>query len=242
MPGTIVDMHVHTVRGASDSSLTPEQLIEVTRRVGLTGVNICEHDRVWDERQIEEFRQKSGLFVSRGMEVSTDMGHIIVIGLDSYLPGIRKATELRRAADEAGGFMIVAHPFRHFFDPIHFRRDGRPPFEMTPEEAAERMPVFRLVDDLEVANGGCTPQENQFALRVARLLGRRGIGASDCHSTQGVGCFVTVFEEELRDPSASLRAGQAHMLELLRTGRYRACEGLTTGELRPYAEQPLPAK
>jgi len=193
-------------------------------------------------RQIEEFRRQSGLFVSRGMEVSTDMGHMIVIGLDSYLPGIRKATELRRAADEAGGFMIVAHPFRHFFDPIHFRRDGRPPFEMTPEEAAERMSVFRLVDELEVANGGCTAQENQFALRVARVLGKRGIGASDCHSTQGIGCFVTVFEEELRDPSASLRAGQAHMLELLRAGRYQACEGLNVGQFRPYAEQPLPAK
>ena len=212
MPGTIVDMHVHTVRGASDSSLTPEQLTEVARRVGLTGVNICEHDRVWDKRQIEEFREQSGLFVSRGMEVSTDMGHIIVIGLDTYLPGIRKARELRRAVDEAGGFMIVAHPFRHFFDLIHFRRDGRPPFEMTPEEAAERMSVFRLVDELEVANGGCSPQENQFALRVARLLGKRGIGASDCHSTQGVGCFVTVFEEELRDPSVLRRcSGQASL-------------------------------
>jgi hypothetical protein len=234
MPGTIVDMHVHTVRGASDSSLTPEQLTEVAHRVGLTGVNICEHDRVWRVRQIEEFRQQSGLFVSRGMEVSTDMGHMIVIGLDSYLPGIRKAMELRRAVDKAGGFMIVAHPFRHFFDPIHFRRDGRPPFEMTPEEAAERMSVFRLVDELEVANGGCTSQENQFALRVARVLGKRGIGASDCHSTQGVGCFVTVFEEELRD--------QAHMLEMLRASRYQAHEGLNTGQLRAYAEQPLPAK
>jgi hypothetical protein len=45
---------------------------------------------------------------------------------------------------------------------------------------------------------------------------------------------VTVFEEELRD--------QVHMLELLRDSRYRACEGLNTGELRPYAEQQLPAK
>jgi hypothetical protein len=233
MPGTIVDMHVHTVRGASDSSLTPEQLIGVARRIGLTGVNICEHDRVWGGRQIEEFRRQSGLFVSRGMEVSTDMGHMIVIGLDTYVPGIRKATELRQAVDKVGGFMIVAHPFRHFFDPIHFRRDGRPPFEMTPEEAVERMPVLRLVDELEVANGGCTLRENQFALHVARLLGRRGIGASDCHSTQGVGCFVTLFEEKLR--------GQAHMLELLRSGRYRAHEGLNTGQFRPYGEQPLPA-
>ncbi len=234
MPGTIVDMHVHTVRGASDSSLTPDQLIGVARRIGLTGVNICEHDRVWGGRQINKFREQSGLFVSRGMEVSTDMGHMIVIGLDSYLPGIRKATELRRVVDDVGGFMIVAHPFRHFFDPVHFRRDGRPPFDMTPEEAAERITVLRLVDELEVANGGCTPLENQFALRVARVLGKRGIGASDCHSTQGVGCFVTAFEEELRD--------QAHMLRALRGARYQACEGLNMGELRPFAEQPLPAR
>ena len=130
--------------------------------------------------------------------------------------------------------MHVAHPFRHFFDPIHFRRDGRPPFEMTPEEAAERMPVFGLVDEMEVANGGCTPQENQFALKVAKVLGKRGIGASDCHSTQGVGCFTTVFEEELRD--------QAHMLEQLHARRFQAHEGLNVGQFRPFGEQPLPAR
>jgi len=234
MPGTIVDMHVHTVRGAADSSLTLDQLIEEATRIGLTGVNISEHDRVWDAYQLDEFRQKSGLFVSRGMEVSTDMGHMIVIGLDRYVPGIRHATELRQVLDEVGGFMTVAHPFRHFFDPIHFRRDGRPPFEMTPEEAAERMPVFQVVDELEVANGGCTPRENQFALQVARALGKRGIGASDCHSTNGVGYFVTVFEEELRD--------QEHMLELLHARRFYAAQGLSTGDFRPFTEEPLPAK
>src|SRR3989304_5914400 len=164
MPGAIVDMHVHTVRGAADSSLTPDQLIEEAKRIGLSGVNISEHDRVWEARQIEEFRERSGLFVSRGMEVSTDMGHMIVIGLESYLPGIRRA------------------------------------------------------------------------------LGKPGIGASDCHSTQGVGCFTTVFEEELRDPSASLRAGQAHMLKLLHARRFQADEGRNVGEFRPYVEQALPAK
>ncbi len=234
MPGTIVDMHVHTVRGAADSSLTPEQLIEEARRIGLTGVNISEHDRLWDIHQLEEFRRHSGLFVSRGMEVSTDMGHMIVVGLDRYVPGIRRASELRRVVDEAGGFMTVAHPFRHFFDPIHFRRDGRPPFDMTPEQAAERMPVFRLVDEIEVANGGCTPRENQFALQVARLLGKRGIGASDCHSTNGVGYFVTVFEEALRD--------QEHLLELLHARRFYAAQGLASGELQPYEEQPQATK
>ena len=232
MPGTIVDMHVHTVRGAADSSLTPDQLIEEARRIGLTGVNISEHDRVWEPHLLEEFRERSGLFVSRGMEVSADMGHMIVIGLDRYVAGIRRAAELRRVLDEVGGFMTVAHPFRHFFDPIHFRRDGRPPFEMTPEEAAEHMPVFKLVDEIEVANGGSTPRENQFALKVAKVLGKRGIGASDCHSTQGVGYYVTVFEEELRD--------QEHMLEQLHSRRFHAAEGLPAGDLRPYVEEHTP--
>lgn len=219
-------MHVHTVRGAADSSLTPDQLVETAKSIGLTGVNITEHDRVWESHQIAEFRARSGLFVSRGMEVSTDMGHMIVIGLEQYMPGIRRATELRRVLNEVGGFMIVAHPFRHFFDPIHFRRDGRPPFDMTPAEAAEKMAVFSLVDEIEVANGGTAPRENQFALAVAQVMGKRGIGASDCHSTQGVGYFVTQFEEELRD--------QAHMLELLHARRFRACKGLPVGDLQPY--------
>ena len=226
-------MHVHTVRGAADSSLTPDQLIEEARRIALTGVNISEHDRVWESHLLEEFRERSGLFVSRGMEVSTDMGHMIVVGLDRYVAGIRRAAELRHVLDDVGGFMIVAHPFRHFFDPIHFRRDGRPPFEMSPEEAAERMPVFKLVDEIEVANGGSTPRENQFALKVTKALGKRGIGASDCHSTQGVGYYVTVFEEELRD--------QDHMLEQLRQRRFYAAEGLPAGELRPYIERVVEA-
>jgi len=233
MTGTIVDMHVHTVRGAADSSLTLDQLIEEARRIGLRGVNISEHDRVWEPHLLEEFRERSGLFVSRGMEVSTDLGHMIVVGLDRYVPGIRRASELRRVLDEVGGFMTVAHPFRHFFDPIHFRRDGRPPFGMTPQEAAERLPVFKLVDEIEIANGGSTPRENQFALKVAKLLGKRGIGASDCHSTNGVGYFVTVFEEELRD--------QDHMLEQLRAQRFHAAQGLAAGDLRPYVEEPVEA-
>jgi len=226
-------MHVHTVRGAADSSLTPDQLVEVAQSIGLTGVNITEHDRVWEAHQIAEFREKSGLFVSRGMEVSTDMGHIIAIGLEQYMPGIRRATELRKVLNDVGGFMIVAHPFRHFFDPIHFRRDGKPPFSMTPDEAAERMQIFSIVDEIEVANGGTAPRENQFALAVAKVLGRPGVGASDCHSTNGVGYFVTEFEETIRD--------QAHMLEMLHARRYGPRKGLPAGDLQPYELESDPA-
>ena len=227
MASFIVDMHVHTVKGASDSSLTPQQLMEEARRIGMHGVNISEHDRLWDAREIQRFRQESGLFASRAMEVTTELGHIIVLGLERYVSGIHNAADLRRAVTKAGGFMWLAHPFRHFFDPVHFRRDGRPQPNLTAEEAA-RLPIFTLVDDLEVANGGCTAQENLFSLSVARILGRRGIGASDAHSTHGLGCFATVFERPL--------AEERDLIAELGAGRYYPAEGLLRGGLTAFGE------
>ena len=230
MPGTIVDMHVHTTRGAADSSLTPDQLIEEARRIGLTGINLTEHDRLWDPYLLREFREKSGLFVSQGMEVSTDLGHMIVVGLDTYVPGIRKALELRRVLDDVGGFMTVAHPFRHFFDPVHFRRQGLEPFELTPEEAA-KLPIFQLVDAIEVLNGCNTPRENYFALQVAHALGKPGTGGSDTHSQNGLGYFTTVFEKHLES--------QEQMLAEMHAGRFFPAHGLIFGEVIPFEEGSL---
>jgi len=227
LAGFIVDMHVHTVKGASDSSLTPQQLVEEAHRIGLNGVNISEHDRLWDSHELERFRQESGLFASRAMEVSTDLGHIIVLGLERYAPGIHKAANLRRAVAKAGGFMWWAHPFRHFFDPVHYRRDGRPQPDLTADDAAS-LPILALVDDLEVANGDCTVQENAFALAVARILGKPGIGASDAHSTHGLGCFTTVFERPLAD--------ERELIAELRADRYHPAEGLLSNALVAFGE------
>ena len=40
---SIFDLHVHTNRGSPDSALTPEEMVEESKRVGLTGVMITEH-------------------------------------------------------------------------------------------------------------------------------------------------------------------------------------------------------
>jgi predicted metal-dependent phosphoesterase TrpH len=230
MAGTIVDMHLHTTRGASDSGLRPEELIHEARRIGLTGVHLTEHDRLWEPRTLARFREESGLFVANGMEVSTDLGHILVLGLDRYVPGIRHAEELRRIVSDVGGYMIVAHPFRHYFDPAHFMRQGVEPFSMTPEQAA-RLPVFELVDAVEVANGGNTNRENLFALRVAQALGKPGTGGSDAHSSQGIGINTTVFEKTLES--------REQMLEELRAGRFYAQQGLPQGQPVPVSEDTL---
>lgn len=232
MPGTIIDMHLHTTKGASDSMLDPDDLIAEARRIGLTGVNITEHDRMWESWDLSPFREKhEGIFVSNGMEVSTDMGHILAIGLNGYQSGIRRLEKLREVADEQGAFLVVAHPFRHYFDPVHFRRQGQEPFQMSPEEAA-RLPVFQLVHGIEVLNGCNTPRENYFALQVAKILGKPGTGGSDAHSTQGIGYFSAQFEVAL--------LSQEHMVEQMHKGRFHPVTGLPDGKPVNYWEHAEP--
>ena len=226
--GTIIDMHLHTTRGASDSGLDPEDLVVEARRRGLTGIHISEHDRLWDRFQLQEFRERhSDLLVANGMEVSTDLGHILALGLKEYVGGIRRAEMLRRVADEQGGFLVVTHPFRHFFDPVYFRRQGKEPFTLTPEQAA-KLPVFQLVDAVEVLNGANTVRENVFALRVAQAAGKPGTGGSDAHSTQGIGIYCAVLERNCTT--------QEELLEELHAGRFYAGHGLLTGELQRFTE------
>ncbi|MEX2080130.1 MAG: PHP-associated domain-containing protein [Dehalococcoidia bacterium] len=225
-------MHLHTTKGASDSMLDPEELISEARRVGLSGVNITEHDRMWESWDLAPFRARhEGIFVSNGMEVSTDMGHILAIGLKGYASGIRRLEKLREVADEVGAFLVVAHPFRHFFDPVHFKREGKEPFRLSPEEAA-RLPVFQLVHGIEVLNGCNTPRENYFALQVAKTLGKPGTGGSDAHSSQGIGYFCAAFDEELTSPE--------QMVEQMHLGRFHPVRGIPEGRLENYWETAEP--
>jgi|CXWL01.1.fsa_nt_gi predicted metal-dependent phosphoesterase TrpH len=230
--GTIIDMHIHTTAGASDSGLDPEDLAAEATERGLTGINITEHDRLWDSFKLKDYRDRHApLFVNNGMEVSTDMGHMIVVGLKQYVGGIRMAEELRRVLDDLGGFMTVAHPFRHWFDPVYFRKQGKEPFTMTPEQAAERMPVFQLVDAIEGLNGANSPRENIFALKVAKILGKPVTGGSDAHSRSGIGFYCTVLEKDVTQPD--------EFLEELRAGRFHAHHGLLQNSLTYFTEDSL---
>jgi len=225
MSGAIVDMHIHTTRGASDSSLRPVELARSARRLGLSAVLVTEHDRLWDPLEVARFRSEQSLLLINGMEVSTELGHVLAIGLDKYVPGIRYAEELRHVVSDAGGYLIAAHPFRHYFYRVEWERQGLEPVNLTVEEAA-RLPIFELVDAIEVLNGGNNAQENAFALQVAQILGKPGVGGSDAHSHQGIGIYTTVFERPLESEEDFLRE--------LKAGRFFPANGLLQGNLQPF--------
>lgn len=230
---SIFDLHVHTREGSLDSDLPPETLVLEAQRLGLKGVMLAEHDG-WQGERFRKFAEKHELVLVHALEVYTDMGHVITLGLDGYRPGIRNIRELRRVVLDVGGFMILAHPFRFLSGPHgHFTRNQL--FEdpaAVPSNASEAIshPVFELVDEVEVVNAGTIVEENRFAQKVAALLGRPGTGGSDAHSVHGIARGATMFHGEIRN--------ERDLLDALRAGAYTPIEGLNKGQISFYGAPP----
>ena len=225
----LFDLHVHTVRGSSDSNLTPQQLIDSAKAIGLDGVCLTEHSGGWETQELDREFADAGLRVFRGLEVDTDMGHVLVLGLHRYVAGINRISALKKAVDRAGGVIISAHPFRNLFNRppynVNLLFGDSHPYPTTAADAALH-PLFQVVDAIEVANGSNTERENLFTLEVATHLGLVGTGGSDAHSTHGLGSCVTDVEGDV--------GSEADLIEALKAGACRPAQGLHVGDLRPF--------
>ena len=207
-------------------------MVSEIKRLDLTGAMVTEHDG-WPRAEFEEFAEKQDIILVRALEVYTPLGHVITMGLDGHVAGYADDLEtirrLRREVDNVGGFMILAHPFRFLFDLPNYTQNmlfqdaGKLP--QTAYEAAQH-PVFELVDEIEVVNGGNIEIENRFAQEVAAVLGKWGTGGSDAHSTDGFARGVTAFNRNVRN--------ERDLLDALRAGDFAPVEGFHVGNPTNY--------
>ena len=204
----LIDLHTHTTPRSDDSFLKPDDLIVHAKRVGLDAICLTEHDWFWDEKEIAELCQRHKFLVLPGVELTTEEAHLLVFGLKKYVFGMHHASFVKRLVDEAGGAIIVAHPYRRHF-PI-----GAEPEDERYYPALTRAcenPVFEVADAIEVLNGRGSKKENAFSLKISKELNLRGVGSSDAHEIQDIGSAATFFErkiENLKDLIAELKAGR----------------------------------
>jgi len=197
--GMVIDLHVHTSPASPCSAAPVDLLIEEAKRIGLDGICLTDHNYVWDKAVVEDLRKKHGFPILRGNEITTDQGDVVVFGLEKNIKGIIKLEELRQVVTKAGGFMIVAHPFRGFLT-FNVGQLG-----LTPEKAMERF-LFKQVDAVEVLNSKVTEQENSFASEVAVGLGLPTTGGSDAHEVTEVGIYATRFADLIEDEKGLIEA------------------------------------
>lgn len=204
----LLDLHCHSWF-SGDGVSSPEALIAAARAKGLSGFAITDHNTCDAFHYMADhgLARRDGLpvngfLVIPGVEVSTDSGHLLCIG--AVLPPMkgRPAAEVARAAREAGGIAIPAHPYDKF-------------------RAGIREPVLDTldVDAIEVFNAAISmPQFNDQARAYAERRGLPMIAASDSHHAASIGTSHMAFDTpELSVPSvlAAIKAGARRHEQLL---------------------------
>lgn len=191
----LIDLHCHTKVLSPCSALTPEALVRAAAARGLDGVCITEHDALWPYDEIERVAAEMDFLVLRGMEVTTEVGHVLVFGMHHHHPAMATLDELYRIVRDERALMYLAHPSRRY--------GTLPPDDLS-----------TIFDSVEEQNGTEGMLQNDNAVRLARGLRLPGIGGSDSHSVREVGVCATEFNVGISD--------EASFVAALRAGEYRA--------------------
>ena len=190
------DLHMHTTRYSPDSAMDPFDLVRRARAIGLDGVVITEHDRLWPERELEELRAvEPGLVVLAGIEVSCREGHFLAYGVHDASPiaPVIGVAALCREVHRQGGAVVAAHPFRwgQPFDAI--LRDERPE-----------------LDGLELMTNNMDAECRRRAAQVQRSHHLAGLGSSDAHAEDVLGICYTEFADTIRNAAELSEAIRKH--------------------------------
>jgi predicted metal-dependent phosphoesterase TrpH len=177
--------------------VTPDELIQRAKLMGLDGICITEHNQLWSEEMLEKWRRKHNFLVLGGVEVDTDCGHVLVFGLHKSVMNVYFIQELRELVDEAGGVMIAAHPFR-FVVSDYYNHD------LSLEEACKR-PVFQFVEAIEVYGNMSSITEGALAAQVKDQLKLGATAGSDAHAILQVGQCFTVFDSKIGNEQELVR-------------------------------------
>jgi len=209
----LIDIHTHTYPTSDDSTLTPEELILRAKLIGLDGVCLTDHDGFWNPADVEKLGKDNDFLVIPGCEVTTEEGHLLVYGLTEYIFGMHKSAFVKDLVEEAGGAIVVAHPYRRVY------RETAPQDETSYAEMLERglrNEVFDIVDAIEIRNGRGTVKENEFAENLAKKLNMPKTGASDAHKLADIGTYATEFYDKI--------TGLGDLIKSIKSGRYDAKE------------------
>ena len=199
-----IDLHCHS-KYSYDNFLEPEALIEPAIKLNLDGACFTEHYSIMASQPVEKIKVPDGFYVFRGLEISTDLGHLLVYGLkdDSWNIWSRNnyldLSQVLEAVHDLGGICIPAHPFRGW------------------ESLNEETLRIDGLDAIETHNGLNSEEANKKAIQAARLKNLPSTGGSDCHTKEHIGKAFT----EFKNPVHTIE----QLIEEILKGN---CEGITS--------------
>lgn len=190
----LVDMHLHECTFSKDSFINLKQIVSVARARGLDAVCITDHDSMGLVDFAAEFSAKENFPIFVGVEYFSAHGDITAWGIDTF-PDTRIDSQIFiDHVNAQGGFCVSCHPFRN-----------------NNRGLEDHLRNVRGLHGVEVLNGSTDMDACRNALRYARELNLKTIGASDAHVEKQIAKYVTWLPEKvttLPDFIAQLHACQ----------------------------------
>jgi predicted metal-dependent phosphoesterase TrpH len=193
------DLHLHTSRYSKCSRIDAGKLIRRAAQVGLDGVVITEHHRIWEDEELEELKAQSdvpGFIVLAAFEYTSSQGDVLIYGLKAsqereFVPGRAPELAIERAR-ELGAACIAAHPTRA---------------GMGYDQRIFTMPL----DAVEVRSVNLKEHEQRLAMDLAENAMLPPVTCSDAHRLEDVGRYATEFFDPIQsidDLKAALKRGR----------------------------------
>jgi predicted metal-dependent phosphoesterase TrpH len=184
------DLHMHTVY-SPDSLIQPKTLVDMLDAHSYVKVAaITDHDSVRGcKATIELASAYRDILIIPGVEISTSLGDVLVLGTDELPPKPWIPEAIVDYAKSIGGVSIVAHPFRTY-------------------GMGEQARNYK-VDAIEVLNGGSSKEANAQAKEFAKALGLPGTAGTDAHQVSELFSVHTRIEASLNVDSvlAAIKKG-----------------------------------
>ncbi|MGC1119935.1 MAG: PHP domain-containing protein [Candidatus Methanofastidiosia archaeon] len=176
-----LDLHLHTT--VSDGTASPEEMVAVISRRGVDGFSITDHDTPGDAAEYEALAQKYGLVYIPGIEITTQVGHLLVYTVpeNSDILGefeiLKPLSYYVSKAATTDSILSPAHPFDYFRHGMGSQIYG---YTWTALETFNGSTVF--------------PFANRRAHAAAERLHLPETGGSDAHTIYYVGKAYTEVE------------------------------------------------
>ncbi|MDG5775917.1 PHP domain-containing protein [Haloarculaceae archaeon H-GB1-1] len=194
-----VELHAHSAH-SYDGRDPVELLLEQAAAVGLDALAITDHDEFEASKKAVELAPEYGLVGIPGMEVTTQAGHVLALGIEEAIPAGLSFEETVETIHDQGGIAVVPHPFQE-------SRSG--------VVANISQEVLTIADAIEVYNSRLlTGRGNRKAKRFAEAKGMPMTAGSDAHISEMVGQAVTQVDAAERTSDAILSAIAAGKTEL----------------------------
>ncbi|MGZ7134652.1 MAG: PHP domain-containing protein [Methanobacterium sp.] len=175
------DLHTHS-KYSVDGFLSPEKIVHVARKRGLSGIAVTDHDTIKGGLETKKF-ETDDFKVTIGSEVLTSKGEII--GL--FLNGEIKSRDYYDVIDEINaqdGIIVVPHPFDLF----------RKSASLTEED-------YKLINSIEIFNSRCVKNEYNLKAKLFARENNYGVtGGSDAHFANEIGnAGVIIKNDDIRE-------------------------------------------